>query len=367
MPELNIYDTHYMLGAVREMPLEHTFFKDRYFPTSMQMDVFGTTRVLVDFMNQSQRVAPFVLPRVGSIPMMRDGFSTYDLEPGNISISRPLTIDNLTNRGFGESLMSGMTPADRARTYMMNDLADLSAAISRREEILAVSTMLDNGAVMRHQTDKEGTYIDIPVKFYDGDDNPAEFVPSDAWTHSTKSGETWTRGSFYNDICAMVRMLVSKGRPATDLLVSSDVAEFLMNDGWVLSMLDNRRVELGRIAPEALTPDTTVIATLNFSGHVLNVIECSGTYEEGGEDKPYLPDETVIVTAPDCGRGLYGAVTLMTASGQWETIAGKRIPQRIFTQEPPANDIKLMSRPLFVPRRANPWISAKNVLTGAGE
>ena len=66
---LNIYDTHYMLAAVQEMPLEHTFFKNRYFPTDTAMDVFGTSKVLGDYREGTQKIAPFVVPRIGSLPV----------------------------------------------------------------------------------------------------------------------------------------------------------------------------------------------------------------------------------------------------------------------------------------------------------
>lgn len=162
---MNIYDTYFMLAAVRELPPEHTFFKSRYFPTDTALDVFGTSRVLADYTEATTKKAPFVLPRVGGIPVERDGFSTYDLEPANISVSIPLTMDQLTKRGFGESLLSGATPAERAQYFLVHDLEQLSAMISRTEEVLAVQTMIDNGCVMRHLTDRAGVYKDIPVKF----------------------------------------------------------------------------------------------------------------------------------------------------------------------------------------------------------
>ena len=65
---MNIYDTYFMLEAVREIPLEHTFFKERYFPTDTALDIFGTSKVLVDYKEDTQGIAPFVLPRIGAIP-----------------------------------------------------------------------------------------------------------------------------------------------------------------------------------------------------------------------------------------------------------------------------------------------------------
>lgn len=357
---MNIYDTYFMLAAIKELPAEHTFFRNRYFPTNQAMDVFGTSRVLVDYKSESaQKVAPFVLPRIGSIPGTRDGFSTYELEPANIAISMPLTLDQLTKRGFGESLMSGLTPEDRARAFLVNDLSELSTRIARAEELLAVNTILNNGTTMRHRTDSEGIYEDIGVQFYDGVNNPAEFTPQATWTHSTSATAP---GNWYADICSMIQMLTKHGRPAKEIVVSEDVGDFLMTDPWVLAMLDNRRVEMGMIDPTTLGDDAYTIGTFNFRGRLLPIIVHFATYDNGGTDTAYLPAGSVIVTAPAVGRGLYGAVTQMEDDGEFHTYAGTRVPQQIWTKRPPTKETQLTSRPLFVPNAANPWTVAKSVL-----
>lgn len=359
---MNIYNTYYMLAAVREMPVEHTFFKQRYFPTDTALDVFGTSRVLADYKQEGQKAAPFVVPRIGALPAEREGFSSYDLEPANISISMPLTLDQLKNRGFGESILSELTPEDRAKYFLMNDLSDLSARISRTEEILAVKTMIDNGCTMKHLTNVPGVYEDVGVKFYDGNNNPALFTPGAKWTHSVKTNGNWQIGNWYYDICTMIGMLTKNGRPAKEIIVAQDVADFLMEDGWVLEMLDNRRAEIGGINPSALTEYVYELCTLNFKGRRLPIIVCDGTYDNEGTDTPYVPDGTVIVTAPDCGKGLYGAVTQIEDDEEYHTIAGTRVPQHIVSKQPPIIETILTARPLFVPKRANPWTVAKSVL-----
>lgn len=360
---MDIYSTYYMLAAVEELPIEHTFFRSRYFPTDNAMDIFGSSKVLADFREGNQKKAPFVIPRLGALPVGRDGFSTYELEPANISVSIPLTIDQLQKRNFGESIMSTATPADRARRLLVGDLATLSAMISRSEELLAVQTILDNGAIMRHQTENPEIYEDIGVHFYDGNSNPALFTPAAAWTHSTKDASgAWVMGNWYTDMCAMIARQIKKGRPVREFVVSQNIADFLLNDGWVQSILDNRRVEMGGINPSALDEFTYEMGVLNFRGRRLPILVNGGTYEnDNGQDVDFLGGNTVICIAPGCGRGLYGAHTRMTESGQWETIAGKRIPDHIFTRRPPANEIELTARPLFAPNRANPWCVAKNI------
>ena len=107
---MNIYDVLYMLAAIEILTPEPTFFKRRYFPTDLALDVFGTSKVLADYKEGNRKAAPFVLPRVDALPVGRGGFSTFELEPGNIAISKLLTIDQLHQRGFGESILSNVTP-----------------------------------------------------------------------------------------------------------------------------------------------------------------------------------------------------------------------------------------------------------------
>lgn len=360
---MNIYDTFYMLAAVRELKPEHTFFKRRYFPTNETLDVFGTSKVLADYKGKSMKGAPFVLPRVGSVSIGREGFSTFELEPANISLSMPLTLDHLTKRGFGESLMSGLTPEDRAKQFLIGDLEELEARIARTEEWMAIQTMLDNGCVMKHQTETEGVYEDIPAKFYDGESNPSLYTPAKAWEHSTidENGNI-VPGNWYKDICNMVKELTGRGLPARDLLLASDVGAWLMEDAWIIKMLDIRRAEMGRIAPTELTEYVTEIGVFNFMGRNLSMIVSDGSFVDAeGNDVPYMPAGSVIVTAPDCGKGLYGAVTQLESDGEFHTHAGTRVPQHIFTIKPPTKETQLTSRPLLVPKRANPWMAAKSV------
>lgn len=360
---MDLTNTYYLLAAVEEMAPEQNFFRNRYFPTDVNMDVFGTSKVLADYKESKQRRAPFVVPRIGSLPVGREGFSTYELEPPCINISMPMTIDQLTQRGFGEALMSQRTPEERAAYLQMRDLMELNARITRTEECMACTTMLENGGTMRHLTDQKDVYEDVKVKFYDGETNPAVFKPTKKWTHSSKNASgVLQRGSFYTDICKMVRMLTSKGKPAVDLLVSSEVGDWLMDDEWILKVLDTSRMEMGRIAPTEMTDYVTYYGTFNFGGRMLNIIGNSGTYDEDGVDTPFLVEGTAIVTAPGVGRCLYGAHTQLEPDGNYHTYAGARVPQHLFTLKPPTKETALASHPLMVPRRANPWVAAKNVL-----
>ena len=245
----------------------------------------------------------------------------------------------------------------------MGDLSDLSARITRREEWLACDTMLNNGTVMRHQSDDPEVYKDVPVKFYDGESNPGQFTPSDVWVHSKRNTDgTWEMGPWYKDVCAMIKSLVKRGRPAIDLVVANDVGNFLQEDPWVLYMMDNRRADYGAINPDALTEYVTSLGRFNFGGRRQNILVNDGTFvDEKDNETPFLEDGSAIVTAPNCGCGLYGAVTQKEMDFKWHTYEGMRVPNHISTIVPPADETVLSCRPLFAPRTSTPWVAAKKV------
>lgn len=351
---MTIYDTYYMLAAVRELPPERTFFRDRYFPSNLSSDVFGTSKVLVDYMEGNQRLAPFVVPRIGGVAVMRKGFETFEIEPPNIALTMPLTLDQLQNRGFGEALHSQLTPEDRAKAFLMQDLEELGLRITRREEWMAAQTILNNGCTMRHITEKEDVYKDVEAWYYTGSDNPAIYTPAAPW----QEGDAGWR----SDVTAMVKTLTKRGLPVTELLVASDVGDFMLMDETVQKLLDNRRYEMGRIAPDMLPNGVVHIGGLNFGGVITDILVVDETYEdESGGTVPYLASGSVIAIAPDCGRTLYGAVSQIEDDGNYHTYAAPRVPQFNFTKKPPVKEMQLTAKPLMAPKRKSPWVVAKDV------
>jgi hypothetical protein len=352
---MNIYDTYFMLAAVEELPPMRTFFHSRYFATNANLDIFGTSRVYVDFMGGSKKMAPFVMPRIGGISILRDGFKTFELEPPNISLKRALTIDQLKERGFGEALNSMMTPADREQQTLINDLRELDDRITRREEWMAVQTILNNGCIMKHITDREDVaFEETEARYYDGADNPAVYTPAAPWA---KDDESWRK-----DVRAMAKALTSRGLPATDLIMSADVGDFVEEDEWFKARLDNRRMDYGSLAPAELPDGATFLGRLNFGGNILNLIISGEDYEgDDGGSVPYLPPGSVIVTAPDCGRTIYGGVTQMEDDETFHTVAGSRVPKYDADKKHDTKEVRLTSKPLMAPRRMNPWMVAKNV------
>ena len=150
--ELNFFDTYTLMAVQKRIVPKQTFFRDRYFPTE-EGDIFSSNKVLTEYMDGDRKMAAFVSPRVGAIPMERMGYEIHEFEPASIGVSRPLTSDDLTKRGFGEAIYANSTPAQRAAKLTQKDLADMDARIVRREEWMCAQTMLDNGCTMQEMID----------------------------------------------------------------------------------------------------------------------------------------------------------------------------------------------------------------------
>lgn len=352
---MNIYKTTTMLAAIEQATPVTSFLRDRYFPTGAG-DIFPTDEVLVEYKDATgNKLAPVVTPRKGSISVEREGYVTNKYAPPLIAPSRPLTIDELNKKGFGENLFSDRTPAERQAEILAQDLADFDALITNREEYIAAQCMFNNAIVLKQYADKYGSgeYKNFELRFYDGE-NDAEYVPGNNWNESG--------ADILADLFLMTRMLTTKGNNASEVLVGSDVADVLMGNATIKELLDIRNYNLGEIAPVALPQGAARLGRLNIRGRLLDIITYDGTYvdEETGAIKSFVPETSICVTAPGAGRGLYGAVTQMEQeSGEWVSHMGKRVPQ--YWADKNGRELTVSARPLFIPKTKNAFVTA-NVL-----
>lgn len=348
----NFYETHTLLMAVERLTPANSFLRDRYFPTNAVSDVFATDDVLVEYKDGSKKLAPFVAPRKGGVTILRNGYHMERYTPPFVAPKRALSYDDLSKRGFGEALYTQLTPAQRQQTLILKDADELGEFITRREELMAAETMLTNGCVMKHIADDASVEDEMEIRFYNGDSNPAIYTPAVKWSDPT--------AHIMDDLKVMIRMLTSKGLRASELVCSPDVADAIIKNEEIQKFLDNRRYELGSVEPETLAPGAAIVAKLNVGGRVISIISYDETYtDDNGDDKQYIPSGKCILTAPACGRTLYGAVTQVEqADGEFHTYAGKRVPKYLSNAEGNTRSLTISSRPLLIPNNKNPFITA---------
>lgn len=353
MSDINIYKTKTMLAAVNLMKPVTSFLRDRYFPSS-EADTFPTEEVLVEYKDSTgKKMAPVVLPRKGSISVEREGYSTHKMTPPLVAPSRTLTIDDLNKKGFGENLYSDRTPAERQSEILINDLADFDEMHTAREEYIAAQCLFNNGYTLRQYADKygEGEYKEYEMRFYDGAVNPAQYIPGTKWNASASDK--------MGDLYQMILMLTSNGNRASEVLLGADAADALLSDKTIKELLDLKRYNIGEINPVGLPQDAACLGRINIRGRDIDLLTYDGSYvdEETGILTPYVPAKKICVTAPGIGRALYGAVSQMEQSdGLWHTYMGRRVPRYWFSKD--GRELTVSSRPLFIPRTKNPFITA---------
>lgn len=353
---MDFTDTLTLLAAIEQVPKESSFLRDRYFPTNDSTDVFNTDEVIVEYKDGDKKLAPFVSPRKNGVNVYREGYEIHRFEPANIAPKRPLYIDELKKKGFGEALLSKLTPEQRQYALIMKDYEDLDKMITRREEKMAADLLQNNGLVMKHIADKGDEYEEKSIQFYEGTSNPAVYTVKTSWADAA--------ADIYGDLAAMIAMLTRKGLPATDVLLGANVTAALMNNTQIQKFLDNRRFEIGSINQAELPNGAARIGTLTVNGHPLTFFGYDNTYtDDDGTDKPYLAADSIIVTAPACGRTAYGAVTqLEQADNEFHTYAGKRVPHYVANADANTRSITVTSKPLMMPNHKNAFIAGKVIL-----
>ena len=352
----NFYDTHTLLMAVQQLAPAATFLRDRYFPTNDASDIFATEDVLVEYRDGVRKLAPFVAPRKGGVTILRKGYTMERYTPPFVAPRRTLTLDELRKRGFGEALYSQLTPEQRQQVLIVRDADELGDLITNREEAMAAETMLTNGCIMKHIADDVDEADEMEIRFYSGGANPAQYAPTIKWDAAG--------AKILDDVAVMIRMLTSHGLRAADLVCSPDVADTIVNNEQIQKLLDNRRYNLGDVEPEQLPDGAAVMARLNVNGRIIIVISYDETYtDDKNIDQLYIPSGKCILTAPACGRTLYGAVTQVEqADGEFHTYTGRRVPKYLSSAEGNTRSLTISSRPLLIPNNKNPFIVA-DVLT----
>lgn len=350
----NIYQTKTMLNGINAQDPIHSFLRDRYFPTGAE-DTFKCDEVLVEYKDSTVHdMAPIVVNGHDGITVGRDGYETFSMEPPRIAPKTMLTEDDTKKKLFGEDIFSDLTPAQRQAKYLSDDLEKLDKLIINREEYIAAKCMFENGYTLKQWADEYGTdgkSKEYKMQFYTGSVNPAVYYPGIKWnaTGSNKMA----------DLLAMIHMLTRKGNKATDVLLGADAADEMMSDATIQKLLDLNNYEAGQIAPVLMADGAALLGILNVRGHRVSLISYDGQYRDDatGELMPYVPAKQICVTAPGAGRGMYGGVSQTEQyDGLIHSYPGRRVPR--YWSDKTGRELRLTSKPLFIPRTKNPFITA---------
>ena len=344
--EVNIYSPRYLAEVVRQTPAVHTYFRDTFFTN---VKTFATERVDIDLVKGDRRMAAFAHPRVGGKVLKASGYQTESYKPPLINPYDVTTADQLMTRLPGEDLYSGMTPAQRAAQKLMEEYATLNDATTRREEWMAVQAIVT------------GT---IPI-VGEGVNETIDFGLTNKKTLTGDNKWGGTKADILGNLGDWTDAVLHGGFANVDTIIMGKTAKAkFFADANVQKMLDNRRMNLGEIAPRDLPNGVKYLGHLNDPSLDMyvygEVYYDDWTNPDAPETKPLIPDNMIILISSRPNYMMaYGACTYIEdASGLWVTSQTSRVLRSYVEHHPDRRMVELQAHPLPIPDKVDSWLVA---------
>ena len=341
----NVYTTHQYVALLEGVKPLKTFLRDAVFPTA---GVFNTPKVMFDIRSGKDGMAPFVIKKGDSITIDRDGYTTKEFMPPIISTQMVISADDLEVRNYGEALFSGMSPDERAAQLLLRDYDKMDRYITAREEWMCAQLMLNNEVVCKAYGSNLTDYETQVLKFHDGD-NQAVYTADANWGTSS--------AKILDDLRAAIVQLRSNGNAANLFICSPSVAAAIIKDAELRDLLDNRRVDIGEIAPALNAQGAAILGRLNVYGTLIDVVCYDGTYTGDGQtDALYITEGHGVLTSYGAGARYYGGIT-QKEKGVLVTRVGERVPRVYENPDVDFNVQRLATAVLVAPKSVDPWIN----------
>lgn len=347
--EVNIYAPRYLAEVVRLAPPVHTYFRDTFF-TNVQ--TLATERVDIDLVKGDRRMAAFIHPRAGGKVLPASGYETKSYKPPHLNPADITTADMLMTRMPGEDMYSGRTPAQRAAERLVSDYNRLNDAVTRREEWMCVQAIV-NGSIPI-----VGEGVNETVDFGLGKDNKVNLTGNAQWGKSAAkildNLEDWTD------------KVLTGGFANVDTVIMGKAAlRAFLADEAVMKVLDNRRVEMGLIAPKNLPNGVRYIGHLNKPN--VDIYTYAEMYYDDWTDpakpdtKPLVPDNVVILisSAPNFVMAYARNTYIDEKTGLWVTSEGPRMFRSYVKHGPDRRFLEVQANPLPIPDKVDSWLVAE--------
>ena len=340
---VDIFETHVMLGAVRQdRDPVGTFLLDHFFPVG---ETAGGKNVIIDIVRGDQRLAPFVAPtREGKI-VEKEATQTNIVEPAYIKPKMATqAAAEFKNRTAGE--IPGLPdPLTRAQERLTSDIIALEAQINRREEWMAAQ------ALVTGQIPVVGEGVNRIIDMGMRTTHKITLSGTDRW--SDPASDQISDIGEWNDLVAL------DGQTSADtLILGTDAAAAFINNPTVQKLLGNRGMNVGRIEPineVKQRPGATYLGTITITGVGVDVYRYSTMYRDETGAHPLVPASAAVLTSTLADfRRHYGAI---------QDYAANFVPVPIFPKswvpdDPSTRFLLLQSAPVPAPHQIDAVVSA---------
>lgn len=342
---LNIYETAAQLRAIDLMPPEYSFLFDTF---CKDMGVSEEDKAIMDYRKGKRRMAPVVHEGTGGVVMERDGFETRAIEFCTIAPERLITNHDIKSRAFGENILGGMTPEQRAKKMLAKDLVEMRQATQRRREWMGRQVLL-NGKLSVFRYTSEGRDMKTTAL--------ADFGFTQYFTSET----AWS--GVGADIDADMREIfdiVYEGSGAVDVIVMApDVANAMLANSTYIKKYELVNAEIAKLNIKYKGQGVRYLG-MNTDG--VEMYSMSGKFtDDDGIDKAILPSGTLIAGSKEMLKVEHGPVTQVEDPGATalpKTYVKKEVPLRYGDIAAGSVKNRLTSRPMILPENVDGWVVA---------
>ena len=338
----DIYSTRAQLAAIEVLPREYSVLYDTF---ASDMGAVEDEKAIYDFRKGVQRMAPFVVPGTGGVLMPRDGFETLEIGFPTVAPERIVDKKSITGRSFGEKVLGAMTPQQRARKQMTQDLIDMRKAIQRRREWMALQVLLTGKLEIFEYTNAGRNIKTNKVADYHFTNH---YTPDIAWDQA---------GAKVDDDMREAYDLVYDGLGnVTVIVMDPDAASAMIHNSDYMKQFDQKNADMGQINTRYVGQGVRYWGR-NADG--VDMYSFSGKYmDDDGNYKRCLPSGTVLVGAQGILKVPHGPVMQVEEPGvnaepKW--YIKKEVPFRFGDINANTVTNRLTSCPTVVPFNVDAW------------
>jgi len=327
----DLYSTSVLNRVVTSLIGVPQFLLDRYFGNTQTET---TEEIHFDTVDGKRRISPFVSPLVEGQIVASRGFRTSTFKPAYIKDKRVFDMNRPLKRIPGEQLYGSMSPVERLRALMAQDMQDQRDMLNRRLETMA------------------GEILSTGLLTISGDKYPTQVLDFGMTANqSTGHWQNTATSKPLDDLQAWAMdVLQATGAMMLDVLMTPRAWTLFSTSQQVK---DHQTMWRTWTQPPSLSGNAPVTEGGVFMGTIagFNIYVYSGWYVDpaDGVEKPILraPD-MVIMTSPAIeGYQAYGAIRDEEAGLQ---------PLPYFVKswvepDPPVRFVMLQSAPILVPYR----------------
>ena len=343
----NLDDTRTLLGVVERSFKPTTTLVNTFFP---DVRTFVTETVEMEYRKGTRKLAPFVVPGTKGVNVSRGGSQLRVYKAPLMKPKRVIEASDIMRRGFGETVYSQRTPAERAQELRARDMAELIDTITRREEWMAAQVLINGSCQIKGYADDGKTEL-IDTLTFEGFDNKITISGTGTWDNADTANP-------YNDMGDLSQTIRrNAGLIPTVAICAANVVPYLLNnqmlrDYMMVPSRDN--LALMSIQPRLVRPELMRVGYISALN--LDIYAYDGGYEdESGEFTPYIPDDHMIIGVPGRGKRLYGAVTQLEADRQYHTYEGQYIPKVTVDLESDTSSLAMLCRCVVCPEWLDDW------------